>query len=116
MSKRVNCTPRRDSSTPEHSRTGSARALAPHPVIARQRSPYRMTFRTPWGQMTQLTYDSLPTRLRAAVSGFDRVYDEHIADNDELLPHVLLGELVRFLSGEVALHGSESAALGQTML
>jgi hypothetical protein len=66
--------------------------------------------------MTKFTYDSFPENLRASVPGFERVYDEHLADYDELLPHVLLGDLVRFLSNEVALHGPESAALRQAML
>jgi hypothetical protein len=65
--------------------------------------------------MNSFTYDSFPAKLRADVSGFDRVYDEHVADYDELLPHVLLGELVRFLSSEVALHGAEATAVRQAM-
>ena len=65
--------------------------------------------------MIGLTYDSFPGKLRAAVSGFDLVYDDHLAEYDELLPHVLLGDLVRFLSREVALHGSEAMALTQAM-
>jgi hypothetical protein len=65
--------------------------------------------------MTRFTYDSFPATLRGAVPGFDRVYDEHVADYDEPLPHVLLGDLVRFLSNEVELHGSEATALRQAM-
>jgi hypothetical protein len=61
--------------------------------------------------MTDITYDSFSDQLRAAVPGFDRVYDEHLADNGEILPHVLLGALVRFLSGDVELCGAGSTAL-----
>ena len=64
--------------------------------------------------MTTLTYESFPGQFRA-LPGFDRVYDEHIAANDELLPHVLFGDLVRFLSSEVELHGPESPTLKQAM-
>ena len=28
---------------------------------------------------------------------FQTVYEEHMSDNDELLPHVLMGDFVRFL-------------------
>lgn len=65
--------------------------------------------------MTDLTYESFPDQLRTAVPGFDHVYDEHVADHDEILPHVLLGDLVRFLSGEVELRGAECPALKQAM-
>jgi hypothetical protein len=66
--------------------------------------------------MTDLDYDSFPNRLRATVPGFDRVYDEHVADHGEVLPHVLLGDLVRFLLKELERHGTGSAALKQAML
>lgn len=62
-----------------------------------------------------LTYNSFPDQLRTTVPGFDRVYDEHIVDHDEVLPHILLADLVRFLSSEVELHGAKSKALRQAM-
>jgi hypothetical protein len=65
--------------------------------------------------MTKFTYESFAAELCAVVPGFDRVYDEHVADYDEVLPHVLLGDLGRFLSNEVAVHGPQSAALKQAM-
>lgn len=65
--------------------------------------------------MTGLTYDSFARQFRN-LPGFDRIYDEHVAYHDELLPHVLFGDLVRFLSAEVELHGPESATLKQAML
>ena len=65
--------------------------------------------------MTEVTYESFPDQLRT-VPGFDRIFNEHITDHDEVLPHVLLGDLVRFLSREVELRGVESIALKQAML
>jgi len=65
--------------------------------------------------MTNLTYDNFATQLRQDVPGFADVYDEHVADNDEVLPHVLLADLVRFLSKEVDLHGAKSVALTRAM-
>jgi hypothetical protein len=65
--------------------------------------------------MNNLTYQNFADHLRTAVPGFDRVYDEHLADNDDILPHVLLGDLVRFLSREVEVHGDESVTLKQAM-
>ena len=32
------------------------------------------------------------------------IYDEHLADNDTLLPHVLMGDLTRFVIVEVEKH------------
>lgn len=65
--------------------------------------------------MTAITYDSFADQLRREVPGFEHVYNEHVADYDQVLPHVLLGDLVRFLSREVELHGATSAALRQAM-
>lgn len=65
--------------------------------------------------MTNLTYDSFADQLRQEVPGFEHVYDEHVADHDEVLPHVLLGDLVRFLSREIELRGANSVALKQAM-
>jgi hypothetical protein len=61
--------------------------------------------------MTAYDYDDFPHRLRAEVPGFDRVFDEHVRDNGEILTHLLLGDFVRFLSDQVRAHGAESAAL-----
>lgn len=65
--------------------------------------------------MTEVTYDSFPAHLRA-VPGFERVYDEHLADYDEVLPHVLLGEYARFLSREAELCGAVAASVEEGML
>jgi hypothetical protein len=66
--------------------------------------------------MTELDYDNFPDQLRATVSGFDLVYDEHVADYGDVLPHVLLGDLVRFLLGTLEFYKAEGAALKQAML
>ena len=47
--------------------------------------------------MKTISYESFPDLLRSEVPGFDRIYDEHVRYYEEVLPHVLLGELVRFL-------------------
>ena len=65
--------------------------------------------------MRELNYDRFSDQLRAQVPGFDRIYDEHLHDYDEVLPHVLLGDLVRFLSNEARAHGAESTALRRAM-
>jgi len=65
--------------------------------------------------MTESTYDTFPQQLRISVPGFDRVYDEHVLDNDEVLPHVLMGDLVRFLLDDVQVHGAGSPVLRAAM-
>jgi hypothetical protein len=65
--------------------------------------------------VTNLTFENFLEQLRAAVLGFDRVYDEHVADHGEVLSHVLLGDLVRFLSAEVEVGGGENDVLKQAM-
>jgi hypothetical protein len=62
-----------------------------------------------------IDYDTLPCQLRSVIPGFDRVYDEHVADYDKVLPHVLVADLVRFLGDEVRRHGAQSAVLRQAM-
>lgn len=44
----------------------------------------------------------LVKRLVEAVPRLRGVYEEHLADNDELLPHVFFAEMTRFLVGQVA--------------
>jgi len=43
-----------------------------------------------------LTYENFFPTLLQRVSSFAPIYDEHIKDNDELLSHVLMGDLARF--------------------
>lgn len=42
------------------------------------------------------TIKLLIERLLAAVPDLRPVYDEHISDNDDLLPHVFFGDVTRF--------------------
>jgi hypothetical protein len=65
--------------------------------------------------MTSLDFTNFSETLRVQVPGFDRVFREHIQDYDEVLPHVLVAELARFLSADVQKSGSLSAALPPAM-
>ncbi|SRR6266498_5028600 len=65
--------------------------------------------------MNELSYQKFSELLRTSVPGFNPIYDEHVRDNDEVLPHVLMGELVRFLVEEARLQGTESSALRAAM-
>lgn len=58
-----------------------------------------------------LTYENFPEQLRQQVEGFDHIYQEHMRDYDELLPHVLLGDLVRFLIARVKEAGTSDLAV-----
>lgn len=59
--------------------------------------------------MSSITYGDFPLLLRDEVPGFAPVYDEHMSDYDEVLPHVLVGELTRFLFGQASDAALESA-------
>lgn len=58
-----------------------------------------------------LTYENFPEQLRQQVEGFDHIYQEHLRDYDELLPHVLLGDLARFLIARVKEVGTSDLAV-----
>lgn len=45
----------------------------------------------------KLRYKSFVPQLLIEIPEFKPIYDEHIADNDEVLPHVLMGTFTRFL-------------------
>ena len=45
----------------------------------------------------QPTYENVFDLITAQVPEFQELYDEHIEDNDELLQHVLSGDLTRFV-------------------
>ena len=47
--------------------------------------------------MAALTYSEITTALRVALPEFAAEIDEHVVDNDEMLPHVLFGDLTRFV-------------------
>jgi hypothetical protein len=42
-------------------------------------------------------YDTVAQRLVQVVPEFSGVVEEHRTDNDEILPHVLYGDLTRFV-------------------
>jgi hypothetical protein len=44
-----------------------------------------------------LTYSEITTALRVELPEFAAEIDEHVVDNDEVLPHVLFGDLTRFV-------------------
>ena len=48
--------------------------------------------------MSQSPVESWMENLVAAAPGLKPLYDEHLADYDELLPHVFLGDVARFLT------------------
>jgi hypothetical protein len=41
-------------------------------------------------------------KLVTQVPSLRRLHDEHVADNDELLPHVFMGDVTRFVESAVA--------------
>jgi hypothetical protein len=43
-----------------------------------------------------LTYDNIFNNVLEKVPSFAPIYDEHIKDNDELLHHVLMGDITRY--------------------
>jgi hypothetical protein len=47
--------------------------------------------------MDRLTYSNIVDHLGAAVPDFRPLVEEHIADNRAVLPHVLFGDLTRFV-------------------
>jgi hypothetical protein len=65
--------------------------------------------------MTDLDFEHFPEQLRACVPGFDWVYDQHVRYYDQVLPHVLLGDLVQFLRSELRCHGEERSCLHEAL-
>lgn len=47
--------------------------------------------------MVTLAYSEVASALRVALPEFGAAIDEHIAFNDEVLPHLLVGDLTRFV-------------------
>ena len=62
-----------------------------------------------------ISYDAFPQLLRDRVAGFDAVYAEHLEDYDEVLPHVLVGDLLRFITEVVVRENSLNAAVNEAM-
>ena len=48
----------------------------------------------------QLDSDSFVDHLLSMVPELRRVYEEHLSENEELLPHVFLGDVTRFVITE----------------
>ncbi len=65
--------------------------------------------------MTDLDFDHFVEKLRTDIWGFDRIYDQHVGYYRQLLPHVLLGDLVRYLKSVASTEGTERIALDQAM-
>ena len=66
--------------------------------------------------MTDLDFDHFVERLRTDIRGFDRIYDQHVNYYREILPHVLLGDLVRYLKSGARREGPERVALDEAMV
>lgn len=47
--------------------------------------------------MRIITYDNFVKQLLAAAPEISDIHQQHMKDNDEILPHVLLGEVTRFV-------------------
>jgi hypothetical protein len=45
----------------------------------------------------KLTYDTFVPTLLAELPGFKEIYDAHLRDYDTILPHVLVGDLTRYV-------------------
>lgn len=58
--------------------------------------------------------ETMIDQLLRAVPELSATYREHLDDNDELLPHVFLGDVTRFVIGHVA--DSSDAAMLQKLL
>jgi hypothetical protein len=59
-----------------------------------------------------LDFERFPEQLGARVPGFARVYHQHVRYYGEVLPHVLVGDLVEFLRYEVRSNGEQGPCLG----
>ena len=57
--------------------------------------------------------ESFVQDLLGIAPGFRPEYEEHLADNDQLLPHVLLGDFTRWLRARVA--DGDSATVGTVL-
>ncbi|MEO8285784.1 MAG: hypothetical protein ABI670_05065 [Chloroflexota bacterium] len=53
-------------------------------------------------QRAKLTYDNFADQLVIEIPEFIHLYEDHKNYNDEVLPHVLLGDFVRFLYADIS--------------
>jgi hypothetical protein len=65
--------------------------------------------------MADLALDHFVEKLRTDVRGFGRVYDQHVSYYQQVLPHVLLGDLVRYLKSVARSQGPERVAVDEAM-
>ena len=55
----------------------------------------------PWGNDMSRSTEDFVKNLVAALPQLEVIYREHLADNDELLPHVFMGEIARLVLADV---------------
>ncbi len=65
--------------------------------------------------MADLNFDHFVEKLRTDVRGFGRIYDQHVSYYQQVLPHVLLGDLVRYLKSVARSQGPEHVAVDEAM-
>ena len=65
--------------------------------------------------MADLDFDHFVEKLRTDVRGFGRIYDQHVSYYQQVLPHVLLGDLARYLKSVAKSNGPERVALDEAM-
>jgi hypothetical protein len=65
--------------------------------------------------MADLDFDHFVEKLRTDVRGFGRIYDQHVSYYRQALPHVLLGDLVRYLKAVAKTEGPERVAIDEAM-
>jgi hypothetical protein len=65
--------------------------------------------------MADLDFDHFVEKLRTDVRGFGRIYDQHVSYYRQVLPHVLLGDLARYLKLVARNKGPERIALDEAV-
>ena len=65
--------------------------------------------------MADLDLDHFVEKLRTNVRGFGRIYDQHVSYYQQVLPHVLLGDLARYLKSVANSNGPERVALDEAV-
>jgi hypothetical protein len=65
--------------------------------------------------MADLDFDHFVEKLRTDVRGFGRIYDQHVSYYQQVLPHVLFGDLVRHLKSVARSQGPEHVAVDEAV-
>ena len=65
--------------------------------------------------MADLDLDHFVKKLRTDVRGFVRIYDQHVSYYQQVLPHVLLGDLAHYLNSVARTDGPERMALDEAV-